>query len=205
VTLLTTLFVYSLLSTVCAGYFGPRTLPSINLNWNDFNWGLYTPTHPPPLGLRLLSLVVVLFPAIDTVSVYPLISITLGNSIMASLPKKWRPPPSSTSDEEIDKHSHHSDYVKYLCRFTASLPPILASLLINDLSKILVVGGVFGVFVAFITPALLHYQATKKVGTSRSSHDEVPYKWHFSRPIYVLLILLFAIVASIVVALPIVH
>jgi len=69
-----------------------------------------------------------------------------------------------------------------------------------------VVGGVFGVFVAFITPALLHLHSRrifqKAAEASSSVHSEVAYTWHFSHSIYVYLILLFAIAAVVFVALP---
>lgn len=83
-TLLTTFLLYATLSSVCGMYFGSKTLPSINLNWKTFHWG-YSDTSSLPVWCHILNYTIVLFPAIDTVSVFPLIAITLGNSLRATV------------------------------------------------------------------------------------------------------------------------
>jgi hypothetical protein len=75
-----------LLGITAASYFGASTKSSINLNFADFYFGL-DPTIASRVTLfvcRLVSGVVVVFPALDTISVFPLIANTLGNNLYSA-------------------------------------------------------------------------------------------------------------------------
>ncbi|RHY07140.1 hypothetical protein DYB28_007033 [Aphanomyces astaci] len=119
----TTTCIYVVLAVLCAISFGPQTLSSVNLNWSSF--------PSMPLVVRTF---LVLFPAIDTLSSFPLIAINVGNSIedATSLPK-------------------------LASRLAAAVPPILLGYAVNDLSTVVHVSGVFGVYLVLIGPALLQW------------------------------------------------
>ncbi|ETV90789.1 hypothetical protein H310_14459 [Aphanomyces invadans] len=117
----TTTCIYVLLAVLCSISFGSHTLSSVNLNWSSF------PSMPVAVRTFL-----VLFPAIDTISSFPLIAINVGNSIedSTSLPK-------------------------VISRLASAVPPILLGYAVNDVSTVVHVSGVFGVYLVLIGPALL--------------------------------------------------
>ena len=84
--LLTTLTFYLLLGSSAASFFGANTRSSVNLNFASFTMGfdrddtsifILTP-------IRIAANIVVLFPALDTISVFPLIANTLGNNLCST-------------------------------------------------------------------------------------------------------------------------
>ena len=87
--LFTTASLYLLLGAVSVCYFGSSTLSSINLNFTNFTYGVDMDNAPmwKILLVNSLSNIVVLFPAADTISVFPLIANTLGNNLSTSIPK----------------------------------------------------------------------------------------------------------------------
>jgi hypothetical protein len=83
---MTTLSFYLLLGTTAPAFFGAETRSSVNLNFANFAFG-FDPTKTSPWilsCLKLASNIVVMFPALDTISVFPLIANTLGNNLYAS-------------------------------------------------------------------------------------------------------------------------
>ncbi|KNC71169.1 hypothetical protein SARC_16296, partial [Sphaeroforma arctica JP610] len=78
--LISTTLMYVVMALSCALYFGAKANASINLNWASFRYG-YSPAEALPLWGSLLNMAVIIFPALDTFSVYPLIAITLGSSL----------------------------------------------------------------------------------------------------------------------------
>jgi amino acid permease len=84
--LLTTCSFYLLLGSTGASYFGADTKSSVNLNFANFYFGFNVETTPV-WALHLLQLAssfIVIFPALDTISVFPLIANTLGNNLFAA-------------------------------------------------------------------------------------------------------------------------
>ena len=73
----------------------------------------------------------VLYPALNVVSSYPLNAITLGDAIMATY-KQYLPGPFSKTQ-------------KVLCRLVAAVPPLVGAACVSDISKITSVTGVFGI------------------------------------------------------------
>lgn len=149
-TLLTTMFFYVALGSVCSLYFGPKVASSVNLNWADFTWGLAASARALPLWAKAMSTLVVVFPALDTISVYPLISVTLGDNMAAVVPLPWV------------RAVGGKPFWKLLCRFGACLPPLLVSVFVSDLSLTLQFSGMAGVYVAFFAPALLQLNASRE-------------------------------------------
>lgn len=85
---LTTASLYISTGIVCVLYFGDKVQQSVNLNFVDFFWGadVQTLSVVTFVCLKAVSMTVVLFPALDTLSVFPLIAITLGNNLNAAFP-----------------------------------------------------------------------------------------------------------------------
>ncbi|TYZ57734.1 hypothetical protein PybrP1_000726 [[Pythium] brassicae (nom. inval.)] len=149
-TLLTTMLFYVALGSVCSLYFGPKVASSVNLNWADFTWGLAASAHELPFWAKAMSTLVVVFPALDTLSVYPLISVTLGDNMAAVVPLPWV------------RAVGGRPFWKLLCRFGACLPPLVVSVFVSDLSLTLQFSGMAGVYVAFFAPALLQLSAARE-------------------------------------------
>ncbi|ETV66525.1 hypothetical protein H257_17087 [Aphanomyces astaci] len=171
--LVTTTLFYLALSLSCCYYFGPKISSSVNLNWASFSWGV---DGDVPLWGRFLSFLVVLFPALDTLSVFPLIAITLGDNLAASLKGRlvWL--------------SHK----RLICRLVASLPPLVVAVVVTDLSVTLQFSGIFGIYVAFITPALL------QLFSRREDPRLNVYSGRFSSDGYIFAVLAFGGVAVVV-------
>ncbi|KAF1793036.1 Amino acid transporter, transmembrane domain [Phytophthora cactorum] len=178
-TLLTTMMFYIALGSICSLYFGPKLATSVNLNWAEFTWGINESMTLVPLWAKALSMIVVVFPALDTLSVFPLISVTLGDNMAAVLPKKWT------------RGSRRSTW-KLLCRFGAAVPPLLISMFVSDLSVTLQISGLMGIYVAFFAPALLQLQASREIPNSNV------YSGKFSGTAYVYGVLVFGMLALLV-------
>ncbi|GMF26672.1 unnamed protein product [Phytophthora lilii] len=178
-TLLTTMVFYIALGSVCSLYFGPKLATSVNLNWAEFTWGINESMTLVPLWAKLLSMIVVVFPALDTLSVFPLISVTLGDNMAAVVPKRWT------------RGGRRSSW-KLICRFGAALPPLLISMFVSDLSVTLQISGLMGIYVAFFAPALLQLQARREIPSSNA------YSGKFSGTVYVYGVLVFGMLALLV-------
>lgn len=177
-TLVTTMLFYMALGSVCSLYFGTKVSSSVNLNWADFSWGFdVSEGAPTPMWTRALSMLVVIFPALDTLSVFPLISVTLGDNIAASVPRTWRMSPSARAT------------LKVVCRFVAAVPPLLIAVFVSDLSLTLQLSGVAGVYVAFFAPALL------QLSSRRAFPDPNIYSGWFSSDAFVYAVLVFGALA----------
>lgn len=176
-TLVTTMLFYIMLGSICSLYFGPKIASSINLNWAEFTWGLAQSASLLPLWVKIMSTIVVIFPALDTLSVYPLISVTLGDNMAAVVPQSW-------------VHAiGGKPFWKLVCRFGASIPPLLISVFVSDLSLTLQFSGMSGIYVAFFAPALLQLQA------SREFPGKNVYSGRFSSLQYVYAVLVFGVLA----------
>ena len=181
--LITTSVIYIATGCACVWYFGNNLQQSVNLNFVGFYWGLnkydtddvvydeqdggssdsgyidVTHHHHMSAAAFLASgvaMVVVLFPAIDTLSVFPLIANTLGNNLNSAFPALGT----------AVKHSgwaHDSKSVRRMTltvwRLVAAIPPIVASVFVSELVFTLQIAGLCGIVVALITPALLQRQS----------------------------------------------
>ncbi|KAF0695517.1 Aste57867_13677 [Aphanomyces stellatus] len=164
--LATTTIFYILLAFSCAYCFGSTLLSSVNLNWVAFTWE----SHHPFWG-RALSFFVVIFPALDTLSIFPLLAVTLADNLAATC--------------------HLSS--KVLLRLVATVPALIVAVVVKDLAVTLRWCGVFGIYVAFIAPAWLHFEAQR--------HDPLPtiHSSVLSSNIFVSLVVLFGAVATAIV------
>lgn len=192
-TLLTTFVLYTLLGCICASYFGQYIHSAINLNFNQFTWGYNNNNNNHiPLYLIIINYIVVLFPAIDIISVYPLVTTTLANSIYAAI-----------SDNIINTYNSHYIII-YITRIIASLPPIIISYYIRDLRKTVLISGLFSIIVALFIPAMLQlasqnillhvYKQQQQQSNNVNNNTRIlyksPYNWHFNHRFYCYLVLI---------------
>ena len=206
--LMTTSGLYLLLGMSAASYFGAATKSSINLNFSNFYFGLDTETSSQITLLicRTVSCIVVVFPALDTISVFPLIANTLGNNLYSSSGgesikmvarglSQIRSLVGGCSgqtydtlciDERKELLQEASKVLLIFWRLVSAIPPLVVSLYATDLSFSLLLAGVAGVVVAFVTPALLQLQSRKQ--WSRST----VYSGWWSKPVWCLPVLVFA-------------
>lgn len=186
----------------------------MNLNFANFTFGL-NPDETSRLVLSMLKIasnVVVMFPALDTISVFPLIANTLGNNLLAASGPaflKWiahhmiSPPRnySGVADlpPEVRKRlvQRASKIATIFWRLVAAFPPLIGSLWASDLSFSLLLAGVAGLYVAFFAPSLL------QLSSSRMFKEETIFSGWYSGPILAYSVLLFGTVALGVVLLQI--
>ena len=157
--LFTTSAIYISTGCLCVMYFGGHLQQSVNLNFVDFTWGVGDNDDNEFSTKRMLisvvSMIVVLFPALDTLSVFPLIANTLGNNLNSAFPgmsglvrhSGW-----------VKEHGYVRRVTLILWRLVAAIPPIVASIFVSDLIFSLQIAGLCGIVVALVTPALLQRQ-----------------------------------------------
>lgn len=141
---------YCVMSVVISTYFRDQTLISANLNW-EFYLGKLNANGEIPLYARCISSFVVLLPALDVASAFPLNSITLGNNLMSSYYG------SKIHVLGVDEFNRS----KAVFRGLASMPPIFAASFVNDLGRVTDFAGVSGFAIAFIVPPLLALFSTR--------------------------------------------
>jgi hypothetical protein len=134
------------------------------LNW-QFYWGTLDADRNVPLYARCISTFVVLLPALDVASAFPLNAITLGNSLMSAY---------------YGSHIHSIGQVEYnrslsMFRLAAAVPPVIAAGLSSNLGFTTHLAGIAGLLIAFVFPALLAIYSKKLLQSF-----EVNHKTHYS-------------------------
>lgn len=140
-----------------ANFFGHNVEQSTNLNWRDYVGGTGHPTRDDDqwsagwtgtaIWAEALSFFVLVFPAINVVSSFPLNAIVLGNNLMAAV-------------YEEDVHEYESNVkLRVLFRLLSSVPPILGAVLVRELGLITSYAGIFAIATAFVFPPLLYIQS----------------------------------------------
>lgn len=140
---------YSLIGVTISRYFGSHTMVASNLNWQNYQGIRDVGTNDsssssPSLLARGVSFFVVLFPAFDVASAFPLNAITLGNSLF-----------SNYYGNDIALTPGTRIFTKTFFRLISAIPPILAASIDDSLGRITNFTGITGFFLAFIFPALL--------------------------------------------------
>ena len=142
--LLISFVAYASIGICISDYFGENTKVASNLNWRSYVGGGVVATEDAPLYARIVSFFVVLFPAFDVASAFPLNAITLGNNLM-----------SAVYGSKLVPRMEKSRLRRSLFRLLAALPPMALALVESNLGEITDFTGITGFAVAFIFPALL--------------------------------------------------
>lgn len=165
---------YSLIGIIVGWYFGSMTYESSNLNWEWYHAGTGQAVLQSDSGAhewidvawwaRMISFFVVLFPAIDVVSAFPLYALVLGNSLMGFV-------------YGDDVHEVQGDRrIKTLYRAIAAGPPIFGALFVRNLGIITDYSGLTGIAIAFCFPALLYIYSEEKM-----KELGIPFHTHYER------------------------
>lgn len=174
------LILYALLGTTLSAYYGPNTMPTITLNFGFFRGGASW-EEPVQLWAKVVIFIIVIFPAVDVLSAFPLNAITLGNNMFAAFftGTKWM----------------RSRPVEVMFRLLAAIPPLIGSFFVRNLATILQYVGLIGFLITFIIPPVLNlvsrYHCEKRFRASKT-----PYTLPFiSSTPSCLLVLFFAVFA----------
>jgi amino acid permease len=133
---------YSMLGIVLSIYFGDHLEQAANLNWSDYVGSRHL---EPTLVSEAIAAFVVLFPALDVASAFPLNAITLGNSLMAAAY-------SNPSEYQIARKDR---FIVSTYRIAASAPPIIAAGIVRDLGSLTAWTGLSGLLLVFVFPPLI--------------------------------------------------
>jgi hypothetical protein len=143
------MFAYIGVGVIVSTYFGANTKSSSNLNWTTYLALIGNNGGQPTVFAQILSFFVVLFPAIDVASAYPLNAYTLGNNMMSAYYGK-------------DTHKHeHLKWQLRLFRLLAAVPPLFGAMLDADLGRITDFTGLTAFGLVFVFPPLLAYKSAQ--------------------------------------------
>jgi amino acid permease len=130
--LLTTFLLYTLLGVSVGEYFGNLVDEACTINW----------ANPDSPANKYISYFIVLFPAFDVISAFPINAITLANNML-----------SEEAAESIAPQS--AGKLRFIVRVLSGLLPIAGAFAVSNLDAILKWCGFLGVMIAFVFPALL--------------------------------------------------
>lgn len=147
ITLLICYVSYTFIGCIISRYFGVYTCVSANLNWKEYVGN--SDDDSPSIFVKAIVCFIVLFPAIDVTSAFPLNAVTLGDSLMSSFYG------SKVHDIENIRP------VKILFRLFAAAPPIAAASMNLHLGTITDFTGIAGFLIAFVFPSLLAHSSEK--------------------------------------------
>lgn len=135
---------YGAIAVLVASYFGPHMAQSSNLEWQEYGAGKGFP--------RAMALYILLFPALDVASAFPLNAITLGNNMLSVRDKK---PAAGASVLGAPPARHKV----VMFRLLAAVPPIVAGFFVRELGRISEFAGTVGVLITLVFPAVLNLKS----------------------------------------------
>jgi hypothetical protein len=160
VALLCCCFAYTLIGVTLSVYFGDAILSSSNLNWEYFSSPASSSSPLMKILMKALSSFVIIFPALDVSSAFPLNAITLGNNLYTTFQ-----PSHSTSASSLSASSSSASVPSrrtlIVYRLLAAVPPLFFAAFISDLGIITDYTGITGMFVVFVFPGLLSLASEK--------------------------------------------
>eukprot|EP00762_Andalucia_godoyi_P002685 ANDGO_03430.mRNA.1 Transmembrane protein 104 homolog len=139
----TTFVLYTMLGVSMALYYGTYTEPTASLNFSYFRGGA-AHDETVPIWAQFVSYFVVLFPALDVLSAFPLNALTLGNTLAGARP-----------DLKMSRKK------KLVSRLVAAIPPILMAIGAKQLDLILRPAGLVGFVMIIILPVILLLKSRK--------------------------------------------
>ncbi|KAG9391057.1 Amino acid transporter, transmembrane [Carpediemonas membranifera] len=181
---------YISLAVICALYFGPNARSLASLNWATWNGKSWTDSGSRPIIPILVSMLIILFPAVSLVSSSPLNAITLSFMIMELMPGKIK-----------DPKWRYYKLVLITCRCLAIIPPIFIAAFVRCLTMIVQVCGITGFALCLIFPPLLQLTSQRKLKKIYGDKaGKTPYTNIFSFwpiPVFVIIVgVVFAIVTT---------
>lgn len=175
------MILYMIVGAGVSAYFNEHIDQSSNLNWVNYSG----PYGNHWLG-KIISFFVVVFPAFDVASAFPLNAYTLGNTLMTTI-----------YGEEIESHSHAGSHLRtklIYCRAIAAGLPLFGALIDHNLGHITDYTGLAAFVLAFIFPPILAYASEKKLATLGVNHTSM-HSSILTKPFFQNLLLVSGIVA----------
>jgi hypothetical protein len=165
----TTLFTslaYSMIGVCLGAAFGfSHIQQSVNLNWNSY------PGHP------MVKYYILLFPALDVISAFPLNAITLGNNMFGAY--------YGAKCHDMEQNNRPA---KVAFRLLASVPPVIGGMFIRELGVITDYTGTTGFVIGFSIPALLFLTskavAQRKQYSTRTLYTTYASRDHLARAVF---------------------
>ena len=107
------------------------------------------------LAERIIAYIIVIFPSIDLCSLFPLLTVTLGNNLYSVLEGR------DTSITELARGENNTKR-KILYRIIICLTADVLAVFMANILKIVKVCGIFSFLIVFVFPALLQYKSRRK-------------------------------------------
>ena len=157
---------YTALGIVVSSYFGKETMISSNLNWTDFH-SVAGSSKGESNVANIVATFVVLFPAFDVASSFPLNAITLANNLMSYY-------------DGVHIHENENSRIhRIIFRIMTVLPAIMCAFCFSNLGEITHFAGLSGFAIAFVYPSLLAYYSKEKLRGLG-----IPYETAYSFPLF---------------------
>jgi len=162
-----TLIAYLILGLTLGFAFGDNISQSSNLNWRFFHANTGHLAEQGNIAgaawwTKAISIYIMIFPAIDVISAYPLNAITLGNNLFGA----W----AGKDIHKIEKNR----WLRTGFRLLASVPPIIFGILVRELGVITDYTGTTGFLIGLSFPAIL-YLSSRKMAKRRHFLQETFY------------------------------
>ncbi|KAH3745833.1 Transmembrane protein [Pelomyxa schiedti] len=164
---------------LCAWFFNGTIEPLCILNWRFF-------TGLGPSGWSegertwfawFTYIVILLFPVVDLISIFPLVAVTLSDNLTHSLP---------SSLVEI-----YPVKTKVISRIVAVIPPLIGAMVEANLSYIFMFSGLPAFVIQCVIPAALQLLSFKYFESVYAGKDKTPYTTAVfsSRPVVVIIVI----------------
>ena len=148
-------------------YYGDKTESPCTLAWRGFMGFTYTETQP--IWAIVISWFIVLFPAIDIGSAYPLNAVTLANTLEAAIIPENITHASTSELRELDIENNNRRICSYDKRYSilfrvlvCTLTAILA-LIEWNFDLILAISGAFGLLAVYVGPCILEWKSKEMI------------------------------------------
>jgi len=181
---------YILIGGVCAVYFNPPD-PLVTLNWGkytglDGGWG----AGEQVWWATVIELVIVLFPVINLINVFPLVAVSLASNVEALFPDVEKPMEHSKVFNFFFGPTAESTHRHVIIRLYCVIPPLVLGALLGKLDVIFTISGMFGFVLEFIVPTVYWMISSKfLVSGFGFGADKTPYSGVFSKKSWVLIAL----------------
>eukprot|EP01083_Nonionella_stella_P015446 43235_1 len=149
--------VYVLSGITISLYFGNTTESPCTLGWKGFMGFEYTETQP--VWAVMIAWCIVLFPAIDIASAYPLNAGTLANTLEAAFMPKNITHRSLNPIHAMTVQSSRSRWYKIVFRVLVCTITAILALIEWNFDLILAVSGAFGLLAVYGGPCILEWKS----------------------------------------------
>ena len=193
---------YLLVGTICAIFFNPPD-PLVTLNWETYTgrnggWG----EGEPYWWASVIQVLIILFPVIQLVNVYPLVAIALASN-MNSYVTSILDPKKDTVGQKVGKFIFGSDtngrHRHWVTGLLSSVPPLIGACISGELDIIFSFTGIFDFALEFLIPAVFQclsvYTFVKRWGKGSEKTDYTG--WH-SKPFVAWFTIVVGVIAAIV-------